>query len=709
MNIDLINKLNIKNTKWLLSSNPFEQSRIELIEDFNENETLTLSFQTKKVFFDQNIINEIESFTNKLKSSNHVKEILTPINAAYLIKEGDVLHNVSLKYAIKNDIIKASAIPELLKNSFYQNILYDHDWQNFNIVIEPEFNDNKAKSRANLIQLIDIIIEDYPQLNHNYFITGKTFLYHQLDTKNKTNIYRIGLLAIILTLCFVGFIYRDFSRFFITALNCLIATSISLIFFKYLNINFSLLSLCLPVIVIIVTISDSIFVFNKYNFINHEDNLAKYKLLVRSIWKPCLITSLTTSFSFLSYGFSEIKPLHDLFLISPIAIFINYLWVVFITPALLIFLNSTIIDTGKSFRQWLRIINNLIRNIKFNAVRNFLIFLFLLSPSIYFLKFETNFLHIFFFKSEQIVKNVNQFDDLFIGSSDYSLVFNNSNNYDFKKVKFIDNLDVISISLTNNKYVNSTRSYQNIALNTLDKLSDGQESFTDDFEIEQILLFLEFSRNEDSKDVLSEYMTFDYTKTRLKLFTDNLNSSEITNSVNYINDIFAEHNLEQVKLSGTNAYFHGISNNLMKTQIYSLAFIFLMLFLSVCLFYNVKIASIAVFVNVIPLLSLILLCVFFQINFDFSLILVTIICFGITVDCAIHLLHEYSLDTKLDDVINSSGLAITLISLFFIICFFAFLFSNLLIFIKFGLLSITTIVISYIANIYLIPIFLKKY
>ena len=75
LNIDLINKLNIKNTKWLLSSNPFEQSRIELIEDFNENETLTLSFQTKIVFFDQNMISEIESFTNKLKSSNELNNI----------------------------------------------------------------------------------------------------------------------------------------------------------------------------------------------------------------------------------------------------------------------------------------------------------------------------------------------------------------------------------------------------------------------------------------------------------------------------------------------------------------------------------------------------------------------------------------------------------------------------------------------------------
>jgi predicted RND superfamily exporter protein len=516
-------------------------------------------------------------------------------------------------------------------------------------------------------------------------------------------------LAIILTLCFVGFIYRDFSRFLITALNCLIATSISLIFFKHLNINFSLLSLCLPVILIIVTISDSIFVFNKLNFITLENNLAKYKSLVRSIWKPCLITSLTTSFSFLSYGFSEIKPLHDLFLISPIAILINYLWVVFVTSALLIFLNSTIIETRKSFAQWLILINNLIRNIKFNAVRNFLIFLFLLSPSIFFLKFETNFLHIFFFKSEQIVKNVNQFDDLFIGSSDYSIIFNNTNNYDFKTVKFFEKIDSIRKPLTKNEYINSTRSYQNIALNTLGKLSDGQERFTEDSEIEQILLFLEFSRNEDSKDVLSEYMTFDYTKTRLKLFTDNLNSSEITNSVNYINDILAEHNLEEVKLSGTNAYFHGISNNLMKTQLYSLAFIFLMLFLSVCLFYNVKIALIAVFVNVIPLLSIILLCVFLKINFDFSLILVTIICFGITVDCAIHLLHEYSLDKKLNDIINSSGLSVTLISLFFIICFVAFLFSDLLIFIKFGLLAIITIIISYIANICLIPMLSRKF
>ena len=134
-----------------------------------------------------------------------------------------------------------------------------------------------------------------------------------------------------------------------------------------------------------------------------------------------------------------------------------------------------------------------------------------------------------------------------------------------------------------------------------------------------------------------------------------------------------------------------------------------MIFIAICYFYNIKAAILTSIANLIPLISLISLSSIFQINFDFSFVLVTVICFGITVDCAIHIINDHYLNHDLKANILKTGAAVTEISLFFIIAFISFLFSDLLIFVKFGILAIIAITISYFVNMVLLPITIRKY
>jgi uncharacterized protein len=703
--LDSASKLNIANTKWLKSNNDFEISRIELIEDFNETETLTISFALEGPFFDAKILNETSDFTNKLKKLDEVISITSPLNSSYLIKYQGDLHNVSLEYALHNKLISLDELPYLLKHSFYQDILFNANLDKINIVIEPDFDDNKPIIRARLLEHVENLIHESTLLKQDYYISGKTFLYHELDAKNKHNIYRLSIITLLLTLIFMVFIYRDKDRVIITALNSVIGLFLVFSLFNFFNINFSLLSLCLPVVIIIVTISDSIFVFNQYN---HNQGFS-YNMLVRKIWKPCFITSITTAFSFLAYSLSEIKPLNDLYILAPIVILLNYLWVVFVTPLCLIFLRGKRTDDPILLSSALKRIYAFAENAEIALVHKFLLCLIVISPSVLFIKVETNFLNIFFFKSEQIVKNIEKFDQDFIGSSDFSLIYQESPGNNFKEVGFFNKMTNNSDDLKSLSNINDIRSYQNIAQNALTELSDNKTIFSHDYELEQVLLFLEFSRNEKSHDVLADYINFDYTKGRVKLYTDNLSSSEISKASQNIDAIIDKENISDVKLVGTNAYFDGISKNLITTQFYSLLFVVLMGLCSIWLFYNLQIAVIASIANIAPLLSLAIICSVFRINFDFSFVLVTIICFGITIDCTIHMLHEYSAKSDLKSTLTKTGIAVSEISLFFIMCFAVFLLSDLLIFVKFAMLAVLAIALSYTVNIMLLPIAMRKY
>ena len=124
--------------------------------------------------------------------------------------------------------------------------------------------------------------------------------------------------------------------------------------------------------------------------------------------------------------------------------------------------------------------------------------------------------------------------------------------------------------------------------------------------------------------------------------------------------------------------------------------------------YNIRFAIIASLANIFPLVIITALASLFGVNFDFSFVLVTVICLGIGVDCSIHILNDYTHNQQKLGSHDYTSYSVSEITLFFIVCIAAFLCSDLLIFVKFAILAISTILISYLINIIFVPIAVKS-
>jgi uncharacterized protein len=696
--------LKIENTIWLKEGNQYEVNKDKLRKEFNEEENLIITIETVGDFLSANSLAELDIFSAKIESLQQIKKVRTILNSAFLIEHQEIINNVSLKYALDKNIINIEEVKNLIENSFYEGILFSADFKQFNIIITPNFSGDKNYIRKNLIKQMDYLIADYNQLT-NYYITGKTNLYYNLDLKNKKNLFLLSILTILFAMIYIGLLYRDLDRVIITVINSIFSLIVTLSLFVIFKLNFSLLSLCLPIIAIVVTISDTIFIFNKYNFFLQENKYFLYKVIVKKIYKPCLITSLTTAFAFLSYYFSEIKPLYDLFLVSALAIMLNLIWVIFVTPFLLIFLCAKKTITISVISIVVKKVSEFIKTQNSKILWKLCVGICLIFPGIFLINSETNFLNIFFFNSEKIVQDVKKFDQNFAGSSDLSIIFSDESKQKFKNKEFYDFLSNYIKEAKALEEVKATRSYEDITLNALDKLSANSQ-FQNSEELAQILLFLEFSKSDQSYDVLADYVNFDYSMQRVKLFSNNLTSTQIRELRDNLQKINI-HN-ENIALAGTNIYFDGIIKNLIKTQFYSLLFIIVMIFCLITMIYNIRFAIIASLANIFPLVIITALASLFGVNFDFSFVLVTVICLGIGVDCSIHILNDYTHNQQKLGSHDYTSYAVSEITLFFIVCIAAFLCSDLLIFVKFAILAISTILISYLINIIFVPIAVKS-
>ena len=89
-------------------------------------------------------------------------------------------------------------------------------------------------------------------------------------------------------------------------------------------------------------------------------------------------------------------------------------------------------------------------------------------------------------------------------------------------------------------------------------------------ELEQELLFLEFSRGDKKTDVISPHMLFDYKEGRIQIQTPNLNSTKIDELKQEIQKLLVSIKTITFTLAGSSIYFHALSEEVLFTQVVSI-------------------------------------------------------------------------------------------------------------------------------------------
>lgn len=714
-----VTNINFDNTRWLGENHPIERTKDEIKDVFEINEELVIGIEFSESFFKDEYINFLNSLTARLKQVPNVLDITTPLNTTSVIKDDNAITITTYKSGLENGYYKdIESYKNNIINSSYFGQLISRDYKKISIILKADMDvsEKKYQRRNNIITDVKKILKE-KQFYKKYYLSGDLFLNNVLDQKNKENLKVLSPVLFIFLFLILSFVYKSFIKMGIVISGAALSVLTSLSVFVLFGFSVTIIAVVLPIMIAVISISDSIHIIFHFERLLNKYKTKKviFKNLISHTWKPCFITSISIAISFGAFYFSKIVPLHQFAIASFVSILLVYLFIIAINWSMLyLFYNK--LNKLKNKKQN-NSIDTLLKKLSlFIEKKSKLILLITIllititSFGFIFYKTETNFVDVFFKKSSLEHKSFDFIDNNLGGSSNLDIYFKTDEADYFNKIDIFLKIKTIIDELKKYDEITFIRSYIDPIKMIHEKLySQNGTAFPEtNQELSQDILFLQFSRTDDTEDILSSYLNFDYSSIRIRLYTKNISSVKIDNLIKKVNDSLKNNTNIPFVISGTNMYFHTLSNEVLTTQLKSFSSI-LLISIIFLIGFGLKTGFLGIIPNIIPnLLTLGLISL--STSFDFSTILIASITFGIAVDDTIHFLNHINVLKKeakeqhhISHVICDIGKPMLLTTTLFVFAFFVFLFSDLIVLIKFGIFSIFAVITALLSDLVFMP------
>ncbi len=725
-------KVRFNNDRWLKKDHPVQQAQDYLASEFEGGQDLLLVFDLPPgAFFQQPLLDELESLTEWLEALPDVQEVNTPLEATTILNANNELRIESYSKALEKGHLKdLAAYRTDLEKSVYYGRLISSDFRTLNVVVnitkQPE-EGNYQFARVRVLTALQAVIEDYSLLGKPR-MAGEAWLYYALDVGSRSNLIRFLPMLMLVIVLLLWYLFRSVAR------TLIVMTSATLVFLFACAIVFwqghdlTTVSISLPVLIWVIAIADSIHIVSRWDeeARHHPQADTVLKNTIALTWRPCFMTSLTTAVGFAAFSISNILPLRHLGQDAFLAIFVSYLVIVG-TNWFGLYLFC---PPQASQDRRLKIVNTLpLADFCFRkattATRRIVFFWGIAGMAsliaLGWIRFETNLLDVFFKKDSPTYKNFLHVDEHLGGSGSMDLIFQTSDEDHFKQPQVLQTMHQLEKVLVEDPQINHAISYRESVQLMFRRLKEDDNTKAETIglpstpeELGQTLLFLEFSRGAQSNDVLSPYVDFVYANARTHLQTPNLNSSQTKALFQRINQRLQQFSLPPVIWAGSSFLFHSLSRQVLTTQIFTVlltvGFIYLMFLYS----FGLRLGSVGLIVNVLPVLMTAGLISLSGTSFDFATVLITSVSFGLCVDDTIHSLHYFQhfkdpshAANNLHQTLRQLAKPLVFTSILFCAGFAVFLFSDFIILIKFGFFSIFAILMALLANMLFLPACLK--
>lgn len=599
-----------------------------------------------------------------------------------------------------------------------------------------QYRDNKREETHQFIKDIRQIIAHYEQ-DGEMFLGGVNMIADDMITYIKNDLFIYGFALLSLLVLTLWFIFGELRWVFIPviiSLASIIATSgmLGLFGWEVTVISSNFISLQL-----IITISIVLHLIVRYRelalsspFLSKEEIILETML---SKANPSFFAIITTIVGFASLSFSNILPVMNLGWMMSSGIFISLILSFIIFPLILLFLKPTKPKT--SFEKHFSLTHLFARSVQ-NHGGKILFFstiaaLFSLSGASRLLV-ENSFIN-YFKSSTEIYKGMEVIDNKLGGTTPLDLIVNfkekevqmPQESLDDFAQEFSEDTNEAQYWFTNSKmqkieqihdYLNSLPQIGNVqSLATILKIGRSLNKGRDLDNFQLALLYNKIPQK--YKDILlSPYLNIADNEVRFttRIIDSNpaLRRDELIQKINQdIGKIISEDE-GSYRLSNLMILYNNMLQSLFDSQIKTLGFVLFSLFVMfLIIFRSLKIASIAIISNAIPISIIFGIMGWFAIPLDLMTITIAAISLGIGVDDTIHYIHRYLEEIKKDgDFLaamhrshNSIGYAMYYTTFAIILGFSVLVFSNFIPTIYFGLLTVLAMFMALLFALLLLP------
>jgi len=676
---------------------------------FKSENFLILAIENKNEI-DKEFINNFESISSKILKLELVTKVFSFIDAPILF-----LNNISISNLNSNKIENLrnsnleinDVIKEFTNNPVYVDQIINKEATVFSIIIYLKKNLELIKAKENYENLI-ISKKEYLEIKtindekrndlinnirkiikeaknkHSYYLGGVEMIANDVINFVKNDILIFSISVIIIIILVLFFIFRQI----IWVIICLLSSSYSIvIIFGILGltqIEVTAISSNFSALIFILSISMNIHIINYYKLIeNNDSNLTN---TLKNMFWPCLYTTLTTMVAFGSLIITDIKPIIDFGFIMIIALTISLICSFTILP-LLILIFPTNFKLNKN-KYILKV--NFISFVKNHPRKIVIVSLFLFITSIggaFKLGVENSFVN-YFKKNTEIYKGMKLIDEELGGTTplDIILTFNENNQISITdndiNVEFNDDLDfeddffgddIFTDGITNNwfsdeklemisiihKYLESRNEIGKVqSIMSLIQLANLiNEKSLDIFELS--VLYQEIPDNY-KEDLIYPYLLIDKNMAKISARikdSENINRKNIIEEIRYFIEKNKNTSLDTYRVNGLLVLYNNMLDSLFDSQIKSLGFVIILIFLMfLILFKSIKLSILAIIPNIFASTFILGIIGYLSIPLDIMTITIAAITIGIAVDNTIHYLYRFREFKKSKTMIESINL-----------------------------------------------------
>ncbi len=710
---------------------------------------------------DRALLNEVEKISQKISDLPEVYSVFN-INKApiLLLNKTSLLDlaNDNYETIIDTNLAIKNVLNEFAKSPIYSDQIINENKNITSIVIFLNEN-NKAldlkknknlflsqgkyykikteidKERNELIKKIRNIVNNSNK-DFTYYLGGVEMISSDVISYVKNDILTFSLIVLLIIILILFIIFKSIKWVFAILFTSTSAVYLSIGIAGFINFEITAVSANFLSLMFVLSISMNVHIIN--NYLQRDIKIIEN---FRMMFWPCFYTFLTTIVAFVSLLISDIKPVIDFGIIMIIALLIVLISSFVILPLIISFFSKE----EKSYSLNLSFLKSFYpfayKNSKYILGLNILIF-FISLYGITNLNVENSFIK-YFKKNTEIYKGMYLIDNELGGTTPLDIILKFKNDDQIIdatiKVEDEDDLEIEDDFFSDDLFEEENNIwFTNEKIETIKSVHQYLESRIEIGKVTSIYSIIDTANQINKSDlsmfelsVLYNEIPIDY-KTDLidpylniennmiKISTRVKDSKNIRRNdlINDINSFLLNEfdNLEEFKVNGLLVLYNNMLKSLFSSQIKSLGFVILAIFIMfVILFRSLKLSIIGIIPNIFASTFILGLIGLLKIPLDIMTITIAAISIGIAVDNTIHYIYRYKENLKLEknhsEMIEKThltvGNAVLITSIAITAGFLTLCLSNFVPTVYFGLFTSLAMIFAMIGVLITLPSILK--
>ena len=745
-------RLDASSDTLLIEGDPDLKYLNEISERYGAKEFLVLTYTPNGEMISSESIKNLLSLKQEIQKLDWVHNVITLLDIPLLNStDQPLLERLKNFKSLKdNDVDKIRGFQEIKNSPVFRNFVISEDGKTSGIIVylKPREKNKEFKNKQELEKYKDQIkkqnhenILEIREVIKNFNNIGKIHLggipmiADDMMTFIKNDIIVFGLGVLIFIIATLWFVFRKLIWIIVPISSCFFSVIIMMGLLGLVGWKVTVISSNFIAMMLILTMAMNIHMSTRFLQLSKKfpkKTKASILLMTTSnMYWPILYTVLTTICAFLSLIFSEIKPIIDFGWMMTMGLLTSFIITFTLLPTLLNFIESSNINIKKDQRsKFTYFLGNFAIDRK-NIIFGTTVFVIILSVAgISKLEVENSFIN-YFNKNTEIYKGMKLIDEKLGGTTPLEVILKfpknkeeksdddfeddwgdeeqNNDKYWFTKDK-IDKINNVHNYLDSLEPVGKVLSFSSI-IEVATQLNNNKPLGT----LEMGVLY---SKIPDTikKEIVDPYISIKDSEARISLrikdSLEDLRRNDLINQINFDLENKLGLKKDEFKLGGVLILFNNLLQSLFKSQILTLGFVMVGIFIMfIILFRNIKLSLIGVVPNFIAAFFILGIIGLAGIPLDMMTITIAAITIGIAVDNSIHYIYRFKEEfAKIKDydktlrVCHSTvGVAILNTSITIVFGFSILVLSNFIPTIYFGIFTGIAMLLAMISVLTLLP------